>query len=381
MFPYLLSHTVERISQTCLLTLTLILTIILTFSPAYAGEYHIKKERTTAKTSELLVCSQCHTMHGSQGSASMVYQKYGVTTGVYIKLLRQATIVQLCLYCHDGNSGGLSPPPPDIWGPTLATGQTNPSAGSLCSGGPDGATPPCSDITTNHTVGAAGLIPIPGTNPVVNLAEFTCVNCHSPHGTTSYRNLRDNGSAYAGITFMATGEAITYSMSAIENNTDYVNILVAPGLGVAKYETSNVLFKTVPTTSTAGIQGFCRSCHNLFHGAGGDSNMGGPETAAPWTRHPTRNTNITTGAANLHADSTCWTTGTAANCAEAFTTRARHIDPDITSTIDGDETPFCLTCHRAHGSTRHSNLVFGAATSLGGAGAKMRDTCQQCHNQ
>lgn len=398
MFPYLISHIMDRISRS---SSYLFLTLTLTLSFAYAGEYHAIKEKTKINQ-EVLACSQCHTMHGTQGNASLIYDKYGVSTGVYTKLLRQATILQLCLYCHDGNTGGVSPTPPDIWGTTA--GQTNPSGGSLCSGSTDNATPPCSDITTNHTVGAAGPIPIPGTSPAVNLTEFTCVNCHNPHGTTSYRNLRDNGTTYAGITFMAAGETITYSMNAARDNTKYVNNLVAADFGLAKYETSNVVFKKVPVATApntdankAGIQGFCKSCHTLFHGAGGDAaTVGGAEPTTPWTRHPTRDTNIATAAAatNLHADLNCWTTGTTAGgCAEAFNTTGwnRVIDPDVTDENNGTAVPFCLTCHRAHGSTRHSNLIYGGAalstrgdldpTEAGWSSRMMRSTCQQCHNQ
>ncbi|MBI3755159.1 MAG: hypothetical protein HY265_03240, partial [Deltaproteobacteria bacterium] len=312
-----------------------------------------------------------------------------------------------CLYCHDGNRVGFScaantPCPPDIWGPTI-TGQTNPSGGSLCSGGTEPASPPCTTTNTNHTVDVNATVTVPGSSPAITFNSttgaggFTCVNCHNPHGTTSYRNLRDNGTSYAGVTFMAASDTISYFMGG-RNAGYYVNNLSAAGFGLAKYETSNVVFKKAPTTNTAGIQGFCKSCHTLFHGASGDTNMStntgtvgdNLTTPNPWLRHPTRDTSIGTGATNLHADSACWTAGTtAAGCAETFTpwdttpsTSNRVIDPNaVAATNTGTAVPFCLTCHRAHGSTNHSNLIFGPPTSVGGAGTMMRQTCQQCHNQ
>ncbi|HBR16436.1 MAG TPA: hypothetical protein DD725_02325 [Deltaproteobacteria bacterium] len=378
-----------RISRIFYIThLLFFLTLI--FSFAYAGEYHNSTNK--GAPAETLACSQCHSMHGSQGGVSMVYDEStrgygGSVNAVYSKLLRQSNILNLCLFCHHDNEAAMGAP--DVWdGGNI----TNQSAGLLCYN--IGGSPPCADSAKNHTVDVNVTVTVPGTiSSPITLNGFTCVNCHNPHGTTSYRNLRDNGTIYAppgssSITYMAVGETITYSMTttATRDNTKYVNMINLPSLGqgLDKYKTSNVVFKLAPTTNTAGIQGFCKSCHTDFHGAGGDSNMGGAEPTNPWKRHPTRDTSIGTGATNLHADSACWIAGTtAAGCAEAFNTTGwnRVIDPNTTDENNGTAVPFCLTCHRAHGSTNHSNLIFGPPTSVGGAGTMMRQTCQQCHNQ
>ncbi len=346
-----------------------LLIFLLAFSlKGWAGEYHATRNETYSGATETLICSQCHTMHGTQGGQSMVY----TGSGPYTKLLRASTVQNLCLYCHDGNNAGLSPPPPDVWGGTLAPGQSNPSAGNLCV---SGGSPPCSDGSTNHTVGLTNVTPPGGT---ITFAEFTCVHCHNPHGNLSYRNLRSGGEVFDGVTF--SNDIITYSMGTTEDGTKYVNNLVSPGLGVDKYETSVVVFKKVPTTDTGGIQGFCKVCHGDFHGAGGAVNMGGStlgDTSTvgdEWKRHPTMDVTLSEGGTNLHADNTYWQSGPA--------WRPRVIDPDVPSAIDGDEMPFCLTCHRAHGSNRHSGLIFGdPSAGPGGGGTAMSDTCQRCHNQ
>lgn len=108
----------------------------------------------------------------------------------------------------------------------------------------------------------------------------------------------------------------------------------------------------------------------------GDNNAGNP-----WRRHPTRDITMSQAGTNLHVDYNNW--------ASALSWRPRIVDPDGTL---GNNQPFCLSCHRAHGSggaNRHSNLLFGdpltctgSCTSYsGGNGTMMRDTCQQCHNQ
>src|SRR4030065_2220796 len=77
----------------------------------YAGEYHAPMEKTFLQTTETLICSQCHTMHGTQGGQSMVY---GGSPVVNKALIPAATIVQLCRPCHEHNSLSISsPPPPD----------------------------------------------------------------------------------------------------------------------------------------------------------------------------------------------------------------------------------------------------------------------------
>jgi hypothetical protein len=329
-------------------------------------------------------------MHGTQGGVSMLYDG---SSEPYARLLKHSSVLNLCLFCHDGNNAGFDPPPPDVWGTTLATGQTNPSAGNFCAG--YNVTPPCTDTTTNHSVGidVTSTQP-PGfdgdwstvtsrfTYPGAPYVAFNCLFCHDQHGNTNYRNLkRDPG--------IATNVVVSYAMGAAVNDpTKHVNNLVDPGRGVLKYETDNVKYRAIPSaTATDGIQAFCKGCHVNFHYGGGESSTefggsgSGDTGTTPWKRHPTKDTSINTGDANKHVDKTCWVSGaTSAGCASEFTSWVRTINPDGID-HNGDEIPFCFTCHRVHGSSNHTNLVFGAPTSLGGNGTKMRDTCMQCHNQ
>ncbi len=357
---------------------------------ASAGEYHNPKQNTylgqigDPAATETLACSQCHSMHGTQGGSSMLYDG---STEPYPRLLRHSSVLNLCLYCHDGNNAGLDPPPPDIWGTTMATGQTNPSAGNLCAG--YDVTPPCTDTTINHSLGIDLTSTMPpgfvGDWSAVTTAystTFNCLFCHDQHGNTNYRNLRTNPGGSTGVT-------VSYAMGATINDaTKHVNNLVDPGRGVLKYETDKVKYRSIPSvTATDGIQAFCKGCHTNFHYGGGENatefggSASGDTGATPWKRHPTKDTSINTGDTNKHIDKTCWMAGTTASgCAAEFTAWARTIDPDGVE-HNGDEVPFCFTCHRVHGSTNHTNLIFGGPTSLAGAGTKMRDTCMQCHNQ
>lgn len=355
---------------------------------AFTGEYHNPKERTFAKTTETLACSQCHTMHGTQGGQSLIY---GGTNAVYPRLLRQANILQLCLFCHSNDQAGMCPGPPcppDVWSGSGGGAVTTNSAGRFCAGGSAIANPPCSDATINHTIDVNANVTPPGwagATPLFTPATggLTCINCHNQHGTTNYRNLRNN--SYRGVDF--TGVNVSYKMGAglatTPDTTVFVNNTVDAGFGLTKYQTDKVKYIKAPVTAaTDGIQAFCKACHNKFHYAGGEnatemSGSASGDTAASttdtWLRHPTMDVSIGEGQINLHvAESSVWS---------GRSWFPRMINPDGVQG-NGDEIPFCFSCHRVHGSTNHSNLIFGdPATSVGGAGTMMRDTCLQCHDQ
>lgn len=334
----------------------------------------------------------------------MIYGQSGTPAGaVYPKLLRQATILQLCLYCHEGDNANLDAP--NVWSGTAKF--TNHSAGLLCAD--DMSNPPCTNNTANHTVDVNATVTPPGwtgTTPLFtpDKGGFTCVSCHNPHGTTNFRNLRNDLYAGANANIDFTGVDVSYAMlGELSPQSFYVFNNFTAGKGLDKYKTDNVLFRKPPTNSnTEGIQAFCKKCHTNFHGGGGElttvgstsSGDNNSSSSSPWLRHPTMGIDIQTAASSthLHADNTCWTNGTTAGgCGEAFdsaitgnigiTTAVRHIEPGISVSRGGDEIPFCLSCHRAHGSTNHSNLIFGEPETVGGTGTMMRNTCQQCHNQ
>lgn len=365
----------------------LVLSAVLLFLPlaSHSGEYHAPKERTFLKTTETLACSQCHTMHGTQGGQSMIY---GGASTVYPALIRAASIVQLCRTCHENNSLAMSnPTPPDIWNMTLGY---VPSAGDFSDRN-------YVNEANRHSVGSNNLTP-PGSNPSFQISYFSCVNCHDQHGNTNYRNLKKRpGNASSDINVSYTLDTAATCSDGAATPCDIKNVTTT-GSGTTanlyKYNRDNVAFRKAGS-NTNGIAAWCGGCHTNFHGAGGASNIGGTTSgdtgSSPWLRHPVRDVNINEAETNKHADRTNWA---------SVSIRTRIIDPDgatPTSSV-ADEEPFCLSCHYAHGGGNpnyatnpaldHSNLVFfdsvgkiniesAYATSSG----RLRNTCQQCHNQ
>lgn len=371
------------------------ISILLSLIPTtfHAGEYHAPKEKTYLQTTETLICSQCHTMHGTQGGQSMIYDASTINKA----LLRASSIVQLCRTCHENNSLGLSnPTPPDIWNNTL---------GYTASAG-DFADRNVVNEANRHSVGSSNVTP-PGSNPTINIDYFSCINCHDQHGNTNYRNLKKrpgNASSDINISFKRIGAGYPATCSDglvppcdVEYDADS-GIPVGTS-NLYKYNRDNVKFlKAVASNSLNGIAPWCGGCHTDFHGAGGAANIGGSTSGdtnigSPWVRHPVRDVSIDEGEANKHADRSNWA---------SLSTRTRAINPDNTAPTSSvaDEQPFCLSCHYAHGGGNpnngtdptldHSNLVF-----FDGAGkinlesdavydkstGRIRNLCQQCHNQ
>ena len=320
---------------------------------------------------------------------------YGGASTIYKALLRASSIVQLCRTCHENNSLGMSDPtPPDIWNNTL--GYTA-SAGDFANRGVE-------NQANRHSVDSSNVTP-PGSNPTINISYFSCINCHDQHGNNNYRNLKKrpgNASSDINISYKRTaGGPATCSDGAVspcdvEYNADSGSPVGT--LNLYKYNRDNVKFlKAVASNSLNGIAPWCGGCHTDFHGAGGAANIGGAvggDTGnSPWLRHPVRDVNINQGEADKHADRSNWA---------SLSTRTRAINPDNTDPTSSvaDEQPFCLSCHYAHGGGNpnnateptldHSNLVFidGSATprinidpSYVASSGRIRNLCQQCHNQ
>ena len=416
MFPYLISHIMDRISRSasCLLPFAscLFLTLILSF--AYAGEYHAPKERTIGGSTESLACSQCHTMHGTQGSSSMIY---GGAAAVYTKLLRAASVLELCLYCH-----GTSNPGPIDW-----AGRTPPKIAdnaafyspNIASGG-DFQNNNTINEANRHSIGSSVATAPPGNNSpggewaAVTAkwgATFTCLYCHDQHGNRNYRNLRyDPGNPSTDN--ITSGVKVTYSNNAAGTCSDGAALPcdvneTTSASNLTKYYRTNIAFYKTSGKDYNRISEWCSKCHTKFYsesapwssGDNGPYYLGGSGPVAgvgtgddntnnPWYRHPVGDVNISIGASatHLHADTTTWLS----------TTRLRYAEPDWPSVFDNDEQPFCLTCHYAHGggnygtnqALNHSNLAIidgtgnlNVESAYSQSTGYFRNVCQQCHNQ
>jgi len=348
-------------------TLACILALaIFRVEPSVAGEYHY---------GQTLVCYDCHTMHFSQShkwaDGTAVSNKAGTggdwlgTSGPNAYLLKGSNSNGLCLSCHDGQTFA-----PDVMGAN--TNSYVRAAGALSSG-----TAPYENWK-GHTLD--GLVTPPG--GYMNL-RLECVNCHSPHGNTSYRNLD------------GTSTPVTYAKGTNDLTKDVFLRSWTLGQIATNYSVDNVDFNEPPATPQnrgSPMATFCRGCHTEFHGRGGDSNMGGTGGTG-WLRHPTADANIGQYAADGQHSSL-----------DVFKNklyRVKVMSPlgdwgtqgSAWAAAPTNLTPTCVTCHKAHGNQNPFGLIFlagtGPLTEEGDSdgntspnpGVRMRALCGQCHVQ
>jgi len=156
----------------------------LVFLPSFSHAIH--------KGAGGLVCGGCHTMHNSQGGT----QLEGAVGGSMI-LLRgdvssRAEIHKLCLQCHatNGSMAATSHGPQNVQAPKVYSSGAWSEADPFNKIGAGGNF--STELDTNwvattgnylgygHSLGATNVTP-PGGD--TSIAEFSCTNCHDPHGS------------------------------------------------------------------------------------------------------------------------------------------------------------------------------------------------------
>ena len=188
-----------------------------------------------------------------------------------------------------------------------------------------GGTFPRSDqaTTTNaHHLGSpTPEVPPGGTIPMV----LTCTTCHDPHGNNNYRNLRPDPTR----TNLSAVTILSYQP------------LVADGTNAAQvYTGANIIYKS-------GVSAWCGQCHGMS-----DPGVGHPIDLQIWKAK--------------NADYSQWVTNRL-----PFVPVNSPTDNVIPS---HDDQVNCLSCHKAHGSTNTSALIYADGVSVD-------STCQECHNQ
>lgn len=312
-----------------------------------AGDFH---------SGASLVCSDCHVMHYSQSHG---YNADG--TGFFTPLggagphhyLLRNEVNELCLTCHDGSSFA-----PDVYG-TNSNSYVR-QGGALSKEG-DG------HEADGHTLNSTATAP--GSNPAwSSAAGLECTNCHFPHGSTSWRNLAGNQGNYSsqGRTY----SLVTYATGTQDLTKDVFQ--TAAGPMSVHYAFSNVQFNEPDQTKSA-YAFWCQGCHTDFHGAKGGPEVGGA-TGEEWLRHP-------------NADANIGAMGGGHSSLSQFSGLTNHVQVMSASGVipSADNTPSCMSCHKAHGNQNAFGLIFmsgtGTITEQGDDGTSVRSTCRQCHRQ
>ena len=302
------------------------------------------------------VCSNCHTMHNSQGGVNLSAEPYAT-------LLKGG-----CVGCHTGANTSTSTTP-YVYNTGVVTYGTDTLAGGNFKWVVD-------DDAKGHNVkgipgmtGDGVLSAAPG-----DLVSFGCApgNCHA----TLFAPVDDGA--------LATGcegchlepkhhapQQIAGS-AALEVN-GYFRFLSGhdSGDGVHGIEDSGWEFAPTPTahneylgstTATANtMTGYCIGCHGNFHVQKNGNN---------WIRHP--------------SDAALPITGEYA-AYTAYDPNVPVARPSLTA-VSGTVTPgtdmvMCLSCHRAHGSPNNDMLRWSYTGMVAGGGGADGTGCFTCHSE
>ena len=333
-----------------------LLLFILFHNPCFAGDFH---------KSGTLLCSDCHTMHYSEGGQPMRTPSGEFYPGPSPFLIRAESVNLLCLSCHDGGVGG-SNGAPDVMG--IASYE---SASLKRAGGAFQSTVGVA-AHKGHNLGVANET-APGSNPpVVFPTGLTCVSCHDPHGNDNYRNLKISVGN-------STSLNVTYDNIAYQGTASILQVVLNPAS--AHYSTSNIEYRR--DTNVDGLSQWCKGCHTNFHAPAGDPSVGGSATGdnnssdSEWLRHPTIGVTMSMGVANQHIDANGWFSN--------YASRLPVVSPSNQipgSSASSDNQVGCMTCHKAHGSPNTSGLIYdNASTNNLEDGISLYQSCQQCHNK
>ena len=363
-----------------------------------------------AKASGL--CSDCHTMHDSQGGSDDLGD-----AGLQSKLLLKGT----CLGCHTGDNtaGGNIPyvmgtANPNYGGATTDEGTGTEGTATTLAGGnfywvENGTSTGAytgldadvfghnvSSLTNSTDTALSGTPPGFNTNNSANGAvattwavdQLTCAGtngCHGLHTTTDEFQAVSGGhhgddSSLDGTTVAKSYRFLKGIIGAEDAAWEFTPLAGEHNQyhGAARTAVAN------PPTATNTISYLCAECHGDFHN--GTGNIHSTTTVgSPWLRHPTDFDLAQTAAGSEYRDYGGNGTNAYQVIAPVASTLTSPVD-NTSTTLDlatisftgSDAVVTCVSCHRAHGTPYADILRWDPTTAEAGTAG---DTggCLICH--
>lgn len=332
-------------------------------------------------------CVDCHTMHNSQGGASMNFNASATPNGM---LLRGD-----CVGCHtnttNGNGrGGTSNNIPYVNHTTTVPGA---ASGGMLAGGSFYWGPQTAAVGAHakvHNVSGISvqdttLLNVPPGQAAALTGQLTCGGSTGCHGD---RALTTGNAALVGSHHAPSTAGGYMDGSSLANSYRFLNGV--KGIESADWEslqtmaTRNVYAGVARTDQTvnnaATISSLCGQCHGDFHrGASKISGVSATGMTTPWVRHPTDFDMFAgTGAGSEYRS---YTYNMEAPVAMPAGTMSAGYTRPTGALVATEAIVTCISCHRAHGSANADLLRWDYSTMLAhNAAAPVQNTgCFQCH--
>ena len=315
------------------------------------------------------VCSNCHTMHNSQGGGAMAYDFSDSEHTFSTTATPKATLlIYSCVGCHtnvtnvdtiDANNK------PFVFNPTV--NPVDPLAGGNFY-----------YVTQNQANGhnVVGIFAdpdsnfsgdnIPGSATSYAGNQVTCAGTKGCHGD---RGASDQLDAMKGAHH--TNDAGGITAASIGLSYRFLDGIL--GTEDDDWEqndgntTHNEYKGAVGFTDTSTISSVCGQCHGDFHSSGGVGSN------SPWLRHPTDIVLPSTSSKEYQY----YNGGAGGTAATAYSMLAPLARPDLANITDtskinpGTDIVMCLSCHRAHGSPNYKMIRWNNKENMTG--------CVVCH--
>ncbi len=314
------------------------------------------------------VCSNCHTMHNSQGGTPMNYDSSATPNQ---RLLRGD-----CIGCHAQNrSTNIFNTIPQVYhsDPTdLAAGNFSYVLLADSSGHNVQGIVTSADATLGNTPPGYNSTYDPSSTGFSTFSRLVCAGSNGCHGN---RDSSDEWAAVSGghhgdDSILKYGAGFTLTGQGADVPTSYRFLYKIKGAEDSDWQdTSSTtdhneylaeVYATRGTTESwtnmkGTISELCSECHSTFH-LGGSSGIG---TASPWLRHPTDV--IIPNSGEFVSMSTTYTATVPVGRPEASLTSG--LTAAIGTVAAGTDRVMCLSCHRAHGSPYYKMLRWNYKSS------------------
>ncbi|RJQ17725.1 MAG: hypothetical protein C4560_08425 [Nitrospiraceae bacterium] len=385
--------------------------VVATASMAFAGVPYVLPAGGGVNTGQYhsydgLICTDCHTLHNSDGGAAVGEAGYSGTANR--ELLKRGDWTDMCLSCHkDGQNTSATAALDGV----EDSGWVAPIVMTLDGVDPAGKSLPAGDFyysnldpkkghnpayTKGSMTTATSLFmtadPVLGSTPpggAITDGEWSCHSCHGMHArfSASYSAWRQvkrkvNGVVVTGdvsgfgVETTAGGETQNAAYEPIKSNSrgdlqngglDYVaarkdaNPLEGADLFADESDTNKNVYR-------GGFSSFCSACHGDFHGGKDETRTtdnGKTRVSGTWLRHPTNvKMNEAGSKYGISTYKVVVTNKQATNPNpvgydwkyplvqpdDNFTVKRAVASYTDAATAIGDDKIMCLTCHKAHAS-------------------------------